>query len=528
MGDLHQHPIPEPGGDYDSLVAFDRHRQVKEHLLSATVATALETTLAVGALEAALATGATPAPESPDRPAWAPPLIRMEQALFQGDGTAARAALPDFVRHFRGEPVLFQHLAEGGHPRQVWRAGVAQGVLRALLANLPRLGLLRETFQLLRLARAMEDNPSGPAPAGGRRVTVFDQLFQIALQAVAEAVVDSAAGWGEAGADGQPLADRLDPVVEPFLALWIEHSKTLRLSPLEAVPTESDWDGLQEFIRRYGADLFHARFMTQANLRGILHRGVGAYLDHLGENPDPLHPVRLLDDLDQVIPRPLAEQYLTWVLSAVVDNYEEYKDYNTTTTQSDYGENLHLLLDFLQVKVAYERDAWSFRPLVQVHEVLVRRGRRETALMWQEEFARLAEEPAAEHLAELAALEQDHGMKLRTVADRLAEKFVKPLTLDRLCALVEPSMEEARRGQGTSSFEQFEKEMQPYAADPAGVGLDLPHWLRRLETEVGRVRLSWTAIAGMATALVQVPRTLITLEDLNRQIEDWAKPLTAE
>jgi hypothetical protein len=89
-------------------------------------------------------------------------------------------------------------------------------------------------------------------------------------------------------------------------------------------------------------------------------------------------------------------------------------------------------------------------------------------------------------------------------------------------------MEEARRGQGKRSFEQFEKELRPYAADPAGVGLDVPHWLRRLEAEVGRVRLSWTAIAGMVSALVQVPRTLITLKDLNRQVENWAKPLTEE
>ena len=29
--------------------------------------------------------------------------------------------------------------------------------------------------------------------------------------------------------------------------------------------------------------------MTLGNLRGILTRGVGAYLEHLADNPDPLH-----------------------------------------------------------------------------------------------------------------------------------------------------------------------------------------------------------------------------------------------
>ena len=44
--------------------------------------------------------------------------------------------------------------------------------------------------------------------------------------------------------------------------------------------------------------------MTQANLRGILHRGVGAYLDYLRDNPDPLHPIPLLDDLDRKVASP--------------------------------------------------------------------------------------------------------------------------------------------------------------------------------------------------------------------------------
>jgi hypothetical protein len=524
MDALHAHTIPEPGGDYDSMVAFDRHRQIKEQLVFAAVTTCLYTTLAIGTLEAALADSPFPPPPDPGRPAFAAALIRLERALYRGDPAAAREALPEFTEHFRQEPLVFQHLAAGGHPRQVWRAGVAQGVLRALLANLPRLGLVRESFDLLLTARAMEQAARQAGPGGERVVPVFHQLFETALPAVAEAVVDSATTWGPAGADGGELAQRLNGVVQPFLNLWIDHSKTLPLSPLEAIPSENDWQGLRQFIRRYGGDLFHARFLTQANLRGILHRGVGAYLDHLAENPDPLHPVRLLDDLDRAIPRRAAENFLALVLAAVVENYEEYKDFNSTTTQSDYGENLYLLLDFLRVKVHYERQAWNYRPLVLVHDVLVRQGKRETARVWQLEFARFTEAVAARHLAELAALETAHGMRLGTVADRLGEKFVRPLALDLLCALVEPSMEEARRGQGTGSFEQFERELEPYAAHPAGVGLDVPHWLRRLEAEVGRVRLSWTAIAGLATALVQVPRTPLSLADLEAQLRDGENP----
>ena len=143
-------------------------------------------------------------------------------------------------------------------------------------------------------------------------------------------------------------------------------------------------------MQRYGGDLFHARFMTLGNLRGILHRGVGAYLDYLQENHDPLHPLRLLDDLDSAMRRDEAVRRLELVLQAVVENYEEYKDYNTTTTQSDYGENLHVLLDFLRLKAQYDRHAWQFRPLVLAHEVLARHGRPSTALRWEESLVQFS------------------------------------------------------------------------------------------------------------------------------------------
>ena len=90
---------------------------------------------------------------------------------------------------------------------------------------------------------------------------------------------------------------------------------------------------LRDFVKRYGRDLFHARFLTLGNLRGILHRGVGAYLDYLRDNPDPLHPVKLIDDLGRNIPTEDAVERSQVILQAVVENYEEYKDYNATTTR---------------------------------------------------------------------------------------------------------------------------------------------------------------------------------------------------
>jgi hypothetical protein len=406
----------------------------------------------------------------------------------------------------------------------VLRVRIAQTVLRALLANLPRLGLLRETFDLLKAARAMEQ----AHPPRGRGVTEFNHFFQAAYQAVLESAIASAAGWDAEHAGDAELVELLEKLTHPFLKLWVEHSQTLQLSVLETVSGDAEWAALQAFVQRYGGDLFHARFLTLGNLRGVLHRGVGPYLDYLRENPDPLRPVKLLDDLGRSVRREDAVRRLEVVLQAVVESYEEYKDYNTTTTQSDYGENLHVLLDFLRLKAGYERHAWQFRPLVLAHEVLARRGRNAAAVLWERQLTQFTRELARKHLDQLAALEKAKGVRLGTVSDRLGERFVKPLALDRLAALIEPAMGEARRDGPRPAFARLREELPAYTATPSGVGLDVPYWLRRLEMEVHRVQATQTTIAVLAENFFRVPRRPLTYDDLQRQLRDWGRPALPE
>jgi hypothetical protein len=522
---VHEHALPEPTGDYESLVEYDRRRVLKEQLLYTTIGTCLDMSLAVSALQGVsrlLGGGGEDDAGAASVTPWEPQAIALEQALFGGDPAAAREALRPFVEAFRGEPLLFTPLTEGGTPRDILRARIAQTVLRALLANLPRLGLLRETYELLRTARAMEQSQ----PTRGRGVTEFNHFFQAAYQAVVESVVDAAAAWpGEQGGDA-PLVELLERLTAPFLSLWIEHSRTLQLSVLETLVGDSEWRALVAFVQRYGADLFHARFMTLGNLRGILHRGVGAWLDYLRDNPDPLRPMKLMDDLDRTLRRPDAVRRLEVVLQAVVENYEEYKDYNTTTTQSDYGENLHVLLEFLRLKVAYERHAWQFRPLVLAHEVLARRNRVRAAVLWEESLTQFTRDLARQHLEQLDRLERARGARLSTVGDRLGERFVKPLALDRLCALIEPAMVEARHPPTLErpTLERLREELRAYTATPFGVGLDVPYWLRRMEMEVHRVQATQTTIAMLAESHFRIPRRPLSPEEVQRQLRGWERP----
>jgi len=521
---VHAHPVPEPVGAFDSLVQFDRRRLLKDQLLHTLIGTCLETELAVGGLEGALhGDGREPpvsASGSPYSAPWGPLAIRLERDIQRRDPEAVRGVLPAFLRVFREEPLLFTPLSEGGDPRLVLRARLAQSVVRALATVLPRLGLLRETYHVLRTARGMEL----AHPPQGRGVTEFNELYQAAYRGCVECVVASSAEWGAEHGDDKTLVDLLDTLTTPLLSLWIDHANSLRFSTLEAVAGGAEWAALREFIKQYGRDLFDFRFLALANLRAILHHGLGAWLDYQRENPDPLHPIRLIDDLGRGISREEAAARLGVILQAVVENYEEYKDFNQTTAQSDDGGSLYILLDFLRLKASYERQAWHYRPVALVHEVLARQGRTEAAVGWEDDFTPLAQESAAGYLEELARLEREHRVRLSTVADRIREGFVRPLALDRLCALIEPAVRQARGPGARPAFERLRRELQPFAASPTGAGLDVPHWLRRLEGEVYRVRATHSAVAVLAEGLFSTPQRAVPYEEVQRQLQDLERP----
>jgi hypothetical protein len=514
---VHAHAIPAPLGSHDSLLEYDRRRVSKDHVLDMVIAATLDTSLAVGALRGALG-GDVPTAKTRG-PHWESLAIRIERAFGRGAATEIQEVLPGFLNLFQEEPIVFQALNDGGDPRHILRARIAQSILRALATQLPRLGLMRETFVLLQTARIMEKASN----SDGRRITEFSSLFQVGFEAVIDNILEAARAWTTTAGAAADLVRLLETLTSHFLKLWVEHSQTLQFSVLEILAGDPEWTKLQEFIRHYGGDLFHAQFMTLANLRGILHRGVDPYFSALKDNPDPLHPVKLTDDLDSALPRTDAVRYLQLALQAVVENYEEYRDYNSSTPLSDYGENLHVLLDFLRLKASYERFAWHLRPLVQVHAILARRGFAGAAALWHEAFVQTAAQASRQHLEELARREQQHGVRLHTVRDRLEEAFVRPLALDRLCAAIAPAVQEAAEAGNGDAFVRLEHEIQQQASQPAGVGLDVPPWLQRLEQELHRVQVASTALAEIAESWGQGPKRLLSLSELQRQLDEWQK-----
>jgi hypothetical protein len=533
MEAIHEHPVPVPSGAYESVVEFDRRTEIKQRLLTIAIETGLQWAQAVGSLLGVLGRGSEAEPTSasghPKRPRWEQPLLQLTRALWESNVSEARRLLPRFLEHFQHEPLLVTPLTQGGHPRLVLRTAIALALLKNLASSLPRLGLLRETYFLLQIAQTMESEQRLQGP----RLSAFDQHFQVGIQASVLALIESLKT--ESTLNAAERAQTLGRLVQPFAGLWSRQMSTMRLSILETITSEPDWYALCDFVRKYGADLFHARFMTFGNLRGVLQRGVGAYLKYLEENPDAFNPagaladggsaVSLIDDLDKRIPRAQAERFLQIVLQTVIENYEEYKDYNNSTPLSDYGNNLHVLLDFLRTKIAYDRHALVLQPWALVHEVLVRHDS-EVAALWRQQAEQQAAGAVAHFYERLADKEKKHGMFLRTVSDRVNERFVRPLELDRVCALIESAYDMARGEQPANSPKVLEEALQPFLDSPTGAGLDSPPWIKRLEAELHRVQLRRTAIGSMLENMFQVPRRILPTAELMDQLQDEKEPRT--
>lgn len=518
--------VPDPIGGSEGMIEFDRRRAMKGHLLDLGVEACVTATRATFALSAILVQGGElagragtgGATDEFEPPPWEAVFVRVERAVGQGNVSRVRQLMPRFVSLFRNEPLLYCPPSDGGKPRDVLRAQTALSVLEDLLTRLPRLGLIRETFHLTKLARQMEWN----SPPEGRRVSSFDQLFRTGLVGVVETVVTAAVESGEddSGLDG-PLSGMLRLVAESFQDVWIQHSKSLRLSVLESVTDEDDWEPVREFVKEFGSDLFTVPFLGLSNMRGILARGVAAWLDHEVEVGDTDKRPKLIDAWeDGTADRGTTARAAEVVLQALVEHYDEYRDYNTTTTQSDYGENIHILLDFLRLKVNYERLAWRMRPLALAHEVLCRRGLDDLAARWREFVAGKTKPLSDDLLGDLAKREAQYAVRLRTVRDRLEERFALPLDIDRAAAQVAPAAAAARDGEGETNpaFARLVAAMGPLSETVSGVGLEVPIWVRRLEDALRKSR---------EPADDDTPYTPAALDfdDLRRQMNDWDRPI---
>lgn len=513
------HEIAAPSGEHDSNIEYDLQLQTKFYLLHNVIATHINCRVAERSLLCCLPAGL----DGEDVPPDEQDTVQLYRGVLTRNVDLVRNLLPGFLKRLYRKPLLYVPLENGGHPIQILQVRTVQTDIRFLLSQLPRLGLLRETWHLLRTAYRME-RASRPA---GLAVTEFDRIFRTALRNTLECVVDFSKNWKSGRFTDEELIDVVGEVVEHYVDQWLRHSRTTRLSTVEAIDSEDLWGDVRDFVEKYGGDLFHARMLTLGNVRAILHNGIEWFLDYLIESEDPLHPIRLLEDLesgkvdgDEVV------QILELVYGTVVDKFDRFLEYNTTTTQSDYGEMFYCLLDFLRLEAAYDRDAWNFAPIGVAHKVLSQRGRMGAVEIWESVFMSKSADAADRHLAELRELEETYGVRLPSVTDRLNERFVKPMAVNRMLALVPRAIEDARTGQLPSqSFEALRDEINDYLDSTLGSGIDVPPWLQSLEKEVNRHSTASHGLRHKPELEVKAPPVPLNLRDMRQQLRTWEQPL---
>ncbi|MEM0925125.1 MAG: hypothetical protein AAGJ83_03735, partial [Planctomycetota bacterium] len=539
LSNVRDYRIKAAGSDNQAMKDYDRLRVLRDSLMERIIGTAVEMSdarrLICGAIIAHLGRynelttsepgGASRAgqvlDEMGDDDVQA---VKLYASLIAGDASQTRQLFPEYIDAISRQNLLYIPLSRGGDPGMIYAARLRQRVLRHLMHWLPKRGLVSEACRLIETSRLMEQQNS----VGIGAVTEFDSLFRDGFKALVESLTASVSLGREAeevNRDESLNSDVLIPLVErlteTMLGSWLAHSQTLRLSPLETVNDPRAWKQMVAFSRKYGDPIFTQTFLQLSNVRAILHQGVSDWLERVRESQDPqVANMQLFEDLESgALTLNEANRWITLVYETLIDHHAEYLDYNSTTTQSDRGDLVYMFMDFLRLRAGYERIAWNLKPVMWAHEVLVKNGLENAAMMWRRSLSERIGTEAEKFVDRLRKMQRDYSMRMPTIADRILERFVQPMTIARMRSLVRPAMKDAESGRPSRAFEVLEGESELMAKTPTGAGLDVPAWLSALEEEIERLAKQNASSEIDPEALMTIPVDPLRREELEEQLE---------
>jgi len=515
--EVFRYEIPPPRANWDSMTEYDRRREIKDNLLERLLTGAVELVETQWFLLASLSEPQLPAALAD----WEKAAIELVRAVFRQENDRLPSCWSQLAMALLPESLLYVPIARGGHPVRILKAQKILCLLRKLAILFPRLGQIHLALELISLVPEMESRH----PVGRGAVTEFDRFFQTALEAIAECLIHSSAHWPTPKTfteffQSTRLLETLEMVGRPLMGWWLQHSRAIQLSPAESLNDPKLFREIQTFIQQFGADWFTQEFMAYGNLRAILLQGVDRYLDALAETGED-ERVRLLESFPQPAWRQQTVGYLEIILETVLEHYSQYLDYNSTTTQSDRGEMLYTLLDFVRLLASHQRIEWTIRPLAAIHQVLVRQGHWAEARRWEQAVQEQTLPIAEEHLQRFEQLCEEYGMRLATIGDHLAERFQGPFLVNRLKALVRLAWEEIRTKKDSKHLASLKAELLSLADQPSGIGWEPPEWLQALHEELTALQTPHRQELETFDLPLQLPRTCLSYEDLQRQLQRW-------
>ncbi|MDR1477913.1 MAG: hypothetical protein LBJ00_03120 [Planctomycetaceae bacterium] len=486
--------VPPPRGTSDSLLEYDRHRGTKEILLERIIWTNVDLCDAKMILKSFL--GSQYWDDMSEQ--WQAAVLNVNHAIFLGNIKEVKRCWEHTLKMLSAETILYVPTSRGGAAWDIVRCRSIQHSIMRLMQYAPRLGLIIETFKLLDTVKIMEEvNTIKPGA-----ITEFDRLVETATRAITQCIAVSSRKWKAKtherwSPSDHVLVEYMERTVEVLLASWLSHSRQIRISPVESIVDRSQWDKIKTFIQRYGKDIFTQQNMGFGNLRAILHQGIENFLSSLvriKQNDGEIEMCGILveDLINKKIDWNAAISQLEIVLESIAENYSEYIDYNSTTTHSDHGDKLYMLLDMLRVQIGYERISWNLKPVYWVHDAMIRSGCEQAGHLWERAVARRSMNAAEEHLRQYNRLSEKYGMWLPSVHERLQERFIRPLQIDRMCGLVSKAIAQAKENVPKTAFKELYEQIENFAKDPLGVGFEMPEWLTALQDEIMSTRTDET------------------------------------
>ena len=163
------------------------------------------------------------------------------------------------------------------------------------------------------------------------------------------------------------------------------------------------------------------------------------------------------------------------------------------------------------------------KPVTWAHEILVNRQHGKAARLWRQALSGRITEEAERFLSRLEDLQKTYSIRMSTVADRLAERFIRPMIIDRMCALVRPAMRESNQSGTNPTFELLEQEAESLARESTGIGFDVPVWLISLEEKVAQARMPSHQYDLGTKVACAVERVLLSRGEIQQKLDDCAE-----
>ena len=372
---VHRYPIPAPRGSHESMLEYDRRRSLKDMLLDNIISVCIDTADSLRMIRAAMQQPA----EIAVGEKWEEPVHQ----VLAGGASRRRGRRAERLAAAVGRACGRSRCSTCRWPAaEIRSASSAPGRCTRCCAGCWPIcrgwDMIFETAKLLETLQIMEiEHSLGPGS-----ITEFDRIFAIGCKSIAHALADGVGrlGRGEkirpaalrrSGTDRPARTNRRNPAAllaqpQPRRAALGHGNRQRRISlgRSAAVHREVRAGDFHPAVHELGKPPRHS-----ARRRGSLARG------RRGTGAKRKAPIRFFDDLDGTLDRETAVLMLTLIIEAVIENYGEYIDYNSITTQSDRGDMLYTLLDFLRLRANYDRVAWNLRPVLLIHEVLVRDGK---------------------------------------------------------------------------------------------------------------------------------------------------------